>query len=118
MKDVVIDYENSQEHWQKEQLREEINLENIDGKDCHRVKEELFQGIVDKSRILDVVNDKENCESVFNLETPHSTQYSRIIEKSRIDYIETWFQRIVDQEMPLDSPYTWLNFSPAHFQHA
>jgi hypothetical protein len=44
MEDVVTDDEKSQEHWQQEQLVEEINLENNDGKDFHSMKEECFQG--------------------------------------------------------------------------
>jgi hypothetical protein len=103
MEYVVTNDEKSQEHWQQEQLVEEINLENNDGQDCHYIKEELFQDIVDESRILDVVNDKENDESVSKLETPHSTQDNSILEKPRIDYIETWFQSIVGQAMPSDS---------------
>jgi hypothetical protein len=39
MKDIVIDDEKSQEHWQQEPLVEEINLENNDGQDFHFMKE-------------------------------------------------------------------------------
>ena len=79
---------------------EEINIENNNEQDFHCIKEELFQDIVDKSRILDVVNDKKNDESVSKLETPHSTQENKILEKPIIDYIKTWFQSIVGQAMP------------------
>jgi hypothetical protein len=33
-----LDDENSQEHWQQEELVEEINLKNNDGQDCHCMK--------------------------------------------------------------------------------
>jgi hypothetical protein len=41
--------EKSQEHLKQEELVEEINLENNDGKDCYFVKEECFQDIINES---------------------------------------------------------------------
>jgi hypothetical protein len=61
---------------------------------------------------------RKNDESVSKLETPHSTQDNSILEKPRIDYIETWFQSIVGQAMPSDSQHIWFSFSPTHFEHA
>jgi hypothetical protein len=70
---------------------EENNIENTNGKYCHCTKEKLFQNIAKELRILDVVGDKENDESVFRLEIPHPIKYNSILEKSIIDCIETWF---------------------------
>jgi hypothetical protein len=98
MEDVVTDDEKSQEHWQQEQLVEEINLENNDEQDCHCIKEELFQDIVDESRILDVVNDKENCESVFNLETPHSTQDNKFLRNQELIILKHGFKALLAKQ--------------------
>jgi hypothetical protein len=46
-----------------------------------------------------VVNDKEKSESIFKFETSHPTKDNIILEKPRIDFIESWFQSIVDQVM-------------------
>jgi hypothetical protein len=61
-----LDDEKSQEHWQQEELVEEINLENNDGKDFHCMKEECFQDIVDESRILDVVGIRRKMKIFSN----------------------------------------------------
>jgi hypothetical protein len=47
VENVATNDEKSQEHWQQEELVEEINLENNDGKDFHCMKEESFQDIVE-----------------------------------------------------------------------
>jgi hypothetical protein len=57
-----LDVEKPQEHWQQEELVEEINLENNGRKYCHCMKEECFQYIVGESKILDGVADKEKDE--------------------------------------------------------
>jgi hypothetical protein len=72
-----------------------MNLENNDEHDLYLIKEECFQNIVNESRILDVVSNKENDESILRLETLHPFKYRNILEKPRIDYIETWFQSLV-----------------------
>jgi len=71
----------------------------------HCTKEEFFQDIVDKSRILDGVGNEEKDESIIILETPYPINDNNILEQSRIDYIETWFQSIAGQAMPSDSQH-------------
>jgi len=99
----------------QEQLMEEINHENKYGKDWHCMKEEFFQDIVDESRTLDVVNDKEKHESICKLETPHLTQESSIIEQRIIYYIESWFQSIVGQAMLSDFGHVQLSLTLVYF---
>jgi hypothetical protein len=67
---------------------------------------------------LDVVNDKENFQSVFNLETPHSIEDNNILEKPLIDYIETWFPSIVGQELPSYFGHIQLNITSVYLGHA
>jgi hypothetical protein len=109
---------NPQEHWQQEELVEEINLENNDGKDCHSMKEECFQDIASESRILDVVSNEEKDESILRLETPHPIKDNNILEQPRIDFIESWFQSIVGQAMQSYFEHIWFSFSSTHFGHA
>jgi hypothetical protein len=54
-----VDGEKSQEHLKQEELVEEINIVNNDGKYCHCIKEECFEDFVNESRIWDVVRDKK-----------------------------------------------------------
>jgi hypothetical protein len=78
---LATDDENPQEHWQQEQLVEEMNLEKNDEQDCHYMKEESFQDIVDESRTLEVVGDKEKDESIVkigNLRKRYGEPYSSI----------------------------------------
>jgi hypothetical protein len=56
----------------------------------HCMEEELFQDIVDESRILDVVSNKEKGESIFKLETSHPTKDNNNHEKPIINFIESW----------------------------
>jgi hypothetical protein len=79
-----LDDEKSQEHWQQEELVEEINLENNDGKDFHCMKEECFQDITNESRILDVVGDKKKDENIFKWETSHPTKDCNTHEKPEL----------------------------------
>jgi hypothetical protein len=44
-----------------------MNLEKNDEQDCHYMKEEYFQDIVDESRTLEVVGDKEKDECILRL---------------------------------------------------
>jgi hypothetical protein len=67
---------------------------------------------------LDVVINEEKDENILRLKTPQPIKKNRIIEKPRIDFIETWFQRLVGQEIPSNSQHIWFSFSPAHFGHA
>jgi hypothetical protein len=61
---LAIDDENPQEHLQQEELVKEMNLEKNDEQDFHYMKEESFQDIVDESRTLEVVGDKEKDECI------------------------------------------------------
>jgi hypothetical protein len=63
-----------------------------------------------------VVGDKEKDESILRLETPHPIKDNNILEKPRIDFIETWFQSIVGQAMQSNSQCIWLSFSPVHIE--
>jgi hypothetical protein len=78
-------------------LIEEINLDKSYGKDCHCMKEELFQDISNESRILDVVGNKEKDGFFFKWETSHPDKYCSTHEQPRDDFIESWFQSIVVQ---------------------
>jgi hypothetical protein len=69
------------------------------------MKDACFQDIENKSRILNVVGNKEKYESIFELETSHPTKYNIILEKIGIDFIESWFQIIVGQAMQSDFGY-------------
>jgi hypothetical protein len=82
------------------------------------MKEESFQDIVDESRTLEVVGDKEKDECILRLETPHPIKDNSILEQPRIDFIESWFQSIVGEAMQSDFECTWLNFSPVHIESA
>jgi hypothetical protein len=117
VENVATDDEKPQEHWQQEELVEEINLENNDGQDCHCIKEECFQDIAHESRILDVVGNKEKDDFIFKLETSHPTKDCNTHEKPRIDFIESWFQSIVGQAMQSYFEHIWLNFTSVHFEH-
>jgi hypothetical protein len=66
------------------------------------MKEEYFQDIASESKILDVVSDKEKDESMLKLEIPYPIKDNNILEKPRIDFIESWFQSIVGQTMQSD----------------
>jgi hypothetical protein len=61
---LAIDDENPQEHLQQEELVKEMNLEKNDEQDFLYMKEESFQDIVDESRTLEVVGDKEKDECI------------------------------------------------------
>jgi hypothetical protein len=113
-----LDDEKSQEHWQQEELVEEINLENNDGKDFHFMKEECFQDISNESRILDVVGDKKKDENIFKWETSHPTKDCNTHEQPGVDFIESWFQSIVSQAMQSDFGHIRLSFTSIHFGHA
>jgi hypothetical protein len=67
---------------------------------------------------LDVVGNEEKDESILRLEIPHSIKDNNILEQPRIDYIETWFQRIVGQTMQSDFEHIWFIFSPVHLEDA
>jgi hypothetical protein len=56
---LATDDEKPHEHRQQEELVEEINLKKNDEKYFHYIKEESFQYIVDDSRTLELVGDKE-----------------------------------------------------------
>jgi hypothetical protein len=57
-----------------------MNLEKNDGQDCIYMKEEYFEDIVDKSRTLEVVGDKERDERMLRFETPHLIKDNNIFE--------------------------------------
>ena len=91
---------------------EEINLEKNHEQDCHCIKEELFQYIVDESRILNVVEDKKKDKNIFKKETYHQTKdYSIHDQPLRVDFIETWFQRIVGQALQSNFGHIQLIFT-------
>jgi hypothetical protein len=48
---------------------------------------------------LEAVGDKEKDESLLRLETPHPIKDNNILDKPRIDFIESWFQSFVGQAM-------------------
>jgi hypothetical protein len=85
---------------------------------CLYKKEESFQDIIDESRTLEVVGDKEKYECILALKTPHSIKDNNILEQPRINFIELWFQSIVGQTMQSNFQHTWFNFSPVHIESA
>jgi hypothetical protein len=95
---------------------EEMNFEKNDEQYYLYKKEESFQDIVDESRTLEVVGNKDKDECIQRLETPHSIKGNNILDQPRIEFIELWFQSIVGEAMQSDPPYTWSNFSPVHIE--
>jgi hypothetical protein len=79
----------------------------------HCIKEECIQEIVDESRILDVVSNKEKDENIFKLEYSHTTIDNNNHEKSRIDFIGSWFQSIGGQAMQSGFEHILQSFSSA-----
>jgi hypothetical protein len=114
----VIDYETYQEHLKQEELMEEMNLEKNDEQDYLYKKEESFQEIFYESRTLEVVGNKEKDECILMLKNPHPIKDNSILEQPRIDFIELWFQSIVDQTTQLNLHHNWYNFSPVHIESA
>jgi hypothetical protein len=98
--------------------KEEMNLENNDDQFFYSMKGKLFQNIVSESRILDAVSNEENDENILIFETPHPIKHKNILEKPRLDYIETWFESDVGQEIPSCSQHIWFSNSSTHFGHA
>jgi hypothetical protein len=86
--------------------KEEMNLENNDDQFFYSMKGKLFQNIVSESRMLDAVSNEENDENILIFETPHPIKHKNILEKPRLDYIETWFESVVGQEIPSCSQHT------------
>jgi hypothetical protein len=64
-----------------------MNLDKNDEQDLLYKKEESFQDIVDESRTLEMVGNKDKDECILRLETPHSIEDNNIIEQPRIDFI-------------------------------
>jgi hypothetical protein len=89
-----IDEKNNIALYFPKNVQQQFIIANLPWKHDHCTKEELFQDIVDKYKILHVVDDKEKDESILELETPHPIKDNIIIEKPIINYIETWFQSI------------------------
>jgi hypothetical protein len=50
---------------------EEMNLEKNDEQDCHYMKKESFRDIVDESKILEVVGEKQKDTKFLILKTSH-----------------------------------------------
>jgi hypothetical protein len=71
---LATEDENLQEHLQQEELVKEMNLEKNDEQDCLYKKEESFQDIIDESRTLEVVGDKEKYECILCIENSSSNQ--------------------------------------------
>jgi hypothetical protein len=54
----------------------------------------------------------------FRLESPSPIKENNILEKQRIDYIDSWFRSIVGQEPQSNSQEIWLSFSPTQIESA
>jgi hypothetical protein len=55
----------------------------------------------------------------FMCETSHQTKDCNIHEQPpRFDFIESWFQSIVGQEVQSDFGNIWLSFTSVYFGHA
>jgi hypothetical protein len=107
---------NPKEHWQQEKLMEDMNLEKKDEQDFLYKKEESFQGIMDESRTLEAVGDKEKYECILMLEAPQLIKDISILEQPRFEFIELWFQSIVGQTMQSNFYHTWFNIYPVHIE--
>lgn len=88
-----------------------VDLERNNGKDCHYMKEEFFQEISNKLRILDVNGDKKRDKNVFKRETSHPIKQCITRGQLGVDYIESWFQSIVIQAMQSNFGHYWLSLT-------
>jgi hypothetical protein len=95
---------------------EEMNLEKNDEQNGRYMKEKSFQYIVDESKILEVVGNKERDERTLQLKTLYPIKDNNILEQPRIDFIELWFQSIVGQAMQSNFVCIQFNFSPVHIE--
>jgi hypothetical protein len=68
-----------------------MNLENNDEQDFLYKKEDFFQDIVDESRTLEVVGNKDKDECIQRLKTPLPIKDNNILENPKINFIELWF---------------------------
>jgi hypothetical protein len=69
-------------------------------------------------RILDVVGNKDKYKKLLKCETSHPTKYFSTHRQPRVDFIESWFQRIVGQAMQSDFHHIWIGLTSIHFGHA
>jgi hypothetical protein len=90
---------------------EEMNLQNNHEQYLYSMKEKFFEKIVSESRILDAISNEENDESILRMETPHPIKDNNILEQPIIDYIETFFESVVLQEIPTCSQHIWFNLN-------
>jgi len=76
-----------------------MNIEKNYNHYFHSMKEEFFQNIISESRILNSFSNEENHEIIIILEVTHPIKYSITLEKPRVDFVESWIQRILGKPM-------------------
>jgi hypothetical protein len=95
-------------------LVDENNFENKE--DSHCIEEEHFQDIVNETIILNVENEEK--ENVFKKEISHLIEDGNSMGQPRVDYIEYWFESIVNPPMQTSLLHTLLDPIVVHFGHA
>jgi hypothetical protein len=95
-------------------LAEENNFENKEYGHC--IEKEHCQDITNETIIVNV--EKEDKENVFKKENFHLIKDRSTLGKPRVDYIEYWFESIVNPPTKTSLLHTSLDPIVVHFGHA
>jgi hypothetical protein len=84
--------------------------------DNHCIEEEHCQDVANETIILNV--EKKEKKNVFKKEISHLIEDRKILGQPRVDYIEYWFESIVNSPMQTSILQKLLDPIMVHFGHA